>query len=191
MPSTLPSNLVSFASILQETFNVASFFLVYTLVPGESSRIKDGQGTGSMKALGDLLRAHETYFHPSNHGSWTSPLFNFLHCLCEHIYSRLLYQNSDKYNCPENWKLLPEDLTLISEWLQPLAYLGLFGKDAWVTHQCQSILRFLMCKPYLDTKEKGSTDAEKGLISSFIHSDSPVLSPSFFPGDCGTQATFP
>ncbi|RKP15424.1 hypothetical protein BJ684DRAFT_14332 [Piptocephalis cylindrospora] len=127
-----------------ETSNVASFFLIYTIVPGESLRLRDGQEPGSLGTLGDLLRAHETYFHPSNHGPWTSPLFNFLHGLCGHLYGRLLYQTSDKYNCADNWKLLPEDLTLFSEWIQPLAYLGLFGKDNWVTHQCQSILRYLM-----------------------------------------------
>jgi proteasome activator subunit 4 len=102
----------------------AAKLIVYLLRPS---------GGGAFALLRRVIKAVESYLHPSNGGYWTYRLAQLLASLCEYITERVRAEKQ----LPEGQagKLTTEDITCLAELILPLALQGLYSKSGTATLQ--------------------------------------------------------
>lgn len=95
------------------------------------------QKNSVMQLLEKLVKALESYFHPSNSGTWTKGLHSFLLDLVDAFVKRVF---SERYRrpiwfifIPDEAKLTEEQITSFVNIVKPVAFLGMFCKQESVT----------------------------------------------------------
>lgn len=100
-------------------------------------------GSKALDSLSKLLQATESFFHPSNYGSWQSKLARFLQNLCWEFVRR--WREEEKPDCPtpHEWRLTPlirREFTLA---IRNVALLSMFCKDPLAMASTQQAMRSL------------------------------------------------
>jgi proteasome activator subunit 4 len=83
-----------------------------------------------MGHLAVMVNALENYFHPSNHGSWTAILAQFLHSLTSEFLKRCLYEASEICVIPVDLRITPEMKEEFVNLVSRSAFLAMFGRDS-------------------------------------------------------------
>jgi len=86
----------------------------------------------TMTNLKHLFSVADTYFHPSNHGSWTEGLLQLMRSLTDHLSQRLWRERKEKPSwltpIPLSWKLSDEDVALMCQAILPVAWKAMYSK---------------------------------------------------------------
>ena len=110
----------------------AAKLIVYLQRPG---------GGVAFTMLTRLIKAVESYLHPSNNGYWTYRISQLLASLCEYTLERVRSECALPDGDP--CKLTPADINNVAELILPLALQGLYSKSGTATlHSCM-VLRHL------------------------------------------------
>lgn len=112
--------------------------IVYSLSPqclDEESSI--------MASLEGLLEAVDTFYHPSNAGSWTTFLGQFTLYLTDIFVSRWNREQSDELDVPANRKISPALKTRFVLALREVTFMGIFSKSSRVAHYYYAALQGL------------------------------------------------
>ncbi|ROT36446.1 hypothetical protein SODALDRAFT_335545 [Sodiomyces alkalinus F11] len=112
--------------------------IVYSLSPQcldeESSIIASLEG---------LLEAVDTFYHPSNAGSWTTFLGQFTLYLTDIFVSRWNREQSDELDIPADRKISPALKTRFVLALREVTFMGIFSKSSRVAHYYYAALQGL------------------------------------------------
>ncbi|KAL2755489.1 hypothetical protein ACRALDRAFT_2041851 [Sodiomyces alcalophilus JCM 7366] len=112
--------------------------LVYSLSPeclDEESSI--------MASLEGFLEAVDTFYHPSNAGSWTTFLGQFTLYLTDIFVSRWNREQSDELDVPADRKISPALKTRFVLALREVTFMGIFSKSSRVAHYYYAALQGL------------------------------------------------
>jgi proteasome activator subunit 4 len=93
--------------------------------------------------LEGLLEAVDTFYHPSNAGSWTSFLGQFTLYLTDIFVSRWNRENSGELEVPDDRRVTPELKKRFVLALRDVTFVGLFSKSSRVAHLYYSALQGL------------------------------------------------
>ena len=115
----------------------AAKLLVYLLRPGGCD------GGGSFAMLRRLIKALETYMHPSNNGYWTRRLSQLVASLCEYFAERVRRERLLPIGAYADVRLGEADVRAFAQLLLPVALQGLFSKSGSVTLQSCTALKHL------------------------------------------------
>ncbi|KAI0203640.1 hypothetical protein F4808DRAFT_25979 [Astrocystis sublimbata] len=92
-----------------------------------------GQESSIMNSLEGLLESVDTFFHPSNHGSWTRMLAQLTYYLSELFVSRWCKEQNGEMDTPADRKIDPELKKRFVLCLREVTFMGLYGKGSSVT----------------------------------------------------------
>lgn len=85
--------------------------------------------------LATLIKAIETYFHPSNHGSWVSLLANFVYHFLNQLMNRVFRERSKvdqwKPEVPVDHRISDDEIEEVITILKPIAFMLLYNKGAF------------------------------------------------------------
>ncbi|KAH6662387.1 hypothetical protein F5X68DRAFT_218527 [Plectosphaerella plurivora] len=112
--------------------------LVYSLSP----QCLEGE-LSILTRLEGLLEAVDTFYHPSNAGSWTSFLGQFTLYLTDIFVSRWNRENSGELEVPDDRRVTPELKKRFVLALRDVTFVGLFSKSSRVAHLYYSALQGL------------------------------------------------
>ena len=99
----------------------AAKLIVYLLEPGV------GGETQTMQMLRRLVKAVESFLHPSNGGYWTRRLSQLLSSLCENLSARV--RREEALPDGDALKLTRDDVASFTGVVLPLAFQGLYSKN--------------------------------------------------------------
>ena len=118
----------------------AAKLIVYLLEPGV------GGETQTMQMLRRLVKAVESFLHPSNGGYWTRRLSQLLSSLCENLSARV--RREEALPDGEARKLTRDDVAAFTGVVLPLAFQGLYSKNGAATLQaCQALKTLALMDP--------------------------------------------
>lgn len=127
---------------------MAARWIIHSLSPlGLLSQ--DGNSSPASSILTGLegfMESVETFFHPSNQGSWTTFLAQFTHHLADIFVNRWNREQSGELNTPVSRRITPELKRRFVMALRNVTFMGLFGKSTkitgyyYVTLQCLAFL---------------------------------------------------
>ncbi|KAI8928589.1 hypothetical protein BC831DRAFT_447887 [Entophlyctis helioformis] len=116
-------------------------FIVFTIFPAQSD---PGQfSSNSLDHLETLIRAVESFYHPSNSGKWSYPLARFIQCLSFEFYRRLQLERKPDTQVPQHYRLSSDIQTRFVTLLRTVAYLAMFGKDPRAVSSANGALKYL------------------------------------------------
>eukprot|EP00960_Hanusia_phi_P076941 768630-Hanusia_phi.AAC.5 len=98
-------------------------------------------GGEPLRMLGKIIRAIESYLHPSNGGYWTHRLSQLLASLCEYLMERVRAERDVPDG--ESYKLQANDISNIARLILPVALQGLYSKSNTATLQSCVALKYL------------------------------------------------
>lgn len=98
-------------------------------------------GSKALDHLAKLIMSCETFFHPSNHGSWTIVLTAFIQDLCYEFLRRWKDEERPACKTPEAWRLTPRIKREFVLTIRTVALLSMFSKDFTATGATRSALR--------------------------------------------------
>lgn len=128
---------------MQNPLESLARFTIYTIYPSQTTTTSGTVRKPTLDHLLTLLRATETFFHPSNHGKWTYKLCRFLQNLSLFFLERWRLEhgsNGDSKTPPAN--RLTADIRLsFVEAIKPLLFMALFGKDPLAVLAIQGALK--------------------------------------------------
>ncbi|GAA94209.1 uncharacterized protein L969DRAFT_375946 [Mixia osmundae IAM 14324] len=112
---------------------------------GEASYIKRPLKAGSyaLGALQKLIEALETYFHPSNQGTWTASLASFLDQLCAAFIKRWSQENKADCKTPVAWRLTEAIRDEFVNILRTVTLLIIFTRDMFAFVSAQNAVKLL------------------------------------------------
>ncbi|TDZ15375.1 Proteasome activator complex subunit 4 [Colletotrichum orbiculare MAFF 240422] len=113
-------------------------WIVYSL----SSKCLD-QENSILASLEGLLEAIDTFYHPSNVGSWTTFLGQFTVYLTDIFVSRWNREQSGELDTPEDRRITPALKLRFVAALKEVTYMGLFSKSNRVAHYYYASLQGL------------------------------------------------
>jgi proteasome activator subunit 4 len=93
--------------------------------------------------LEDLIQAVETFFHPSNSGSWTRPLAQFLYYLADFVVLRWNREHSGEMDVPEDRRLNDAVKRRFVLCLREVTFMGIFSKSDKAVQYSLSALQSL------------------------------------------------
>ncbi|EAT86042.2 hypothetical protein SNOG_06211 [Parastagonospora nodorum SN15] len=100
-----------------------------------------------MSKLEGLFQAIETFFHPSNSGSWTRPLAMFIYYLSDFFVLRWNRERSGEMEVPEDRKLNDAVKRRFVLCLREVTFMGIFSKSDKAMQRsippCKALLRFI------------------------------------------------
>ncbi|EGS19696.1 putative proteasome activator protein [Thermochaetoides thermophila DSM 1495] len=96
-----------------------------------------------LSSLEGLLESIDTFFHPSNQGSWTSFLAQLTFYLTDIFVSRWNRENSGELEVPEERKITPELKKRFVMALREVTFMGIFSKGSKVVNYYYSTLQGL------------------------------------------------
>jgi proteasome activator subunit 4 len=100
-------------------------------------------GSKALDHLAKLIVSCETFFHPSNHGAWTTILTTFIHTLTWEFTKRWMEEEKPECKTPIAWRLTPgikREFVLI---IRSVALIAMFSKDGTSTNATRGALRSL------------------------------------------------
>ncbi|KAJ3092428.1 hypothetical protein HK102_007439 [Quaeritorhiza haematococci] len=121
-------------------------FIAYTVYPSSNSSTSSTTyqpPVTSLSLLTDMIRALESYFHPSNIGRWTYPLTRFLALLSAEFLRRIKEEQDPHCTTPRHLRLTPTTISQFASVLRPVTFLAMFGKDAFSVSSAHAALRSL------------------------------------------------
>lgn len=117
--------------LIVQVDNLAIFLvcLMYPAPPAGGDTSKH-PNLNALKHLSVLINALENYYHPSNHGSWTSTLVQFLHSVSAEFLKRCLYEKQENCVIPNHLRLTQEMRDEFVRLVSRPAFLAMFGRDS-------------------------------------------------------------
>lgn len=76
-----------------------------------------------------LLEGIDTFFHPSNSGTWTKPLAQLVYYLADFFVMRWNREQSGEYDIPEDRRLTPEIRRWFVLCLRDVTFMGIYSKS--------------------------------------------------------------
>ncbi|PNS16622.1 hypothetical protein CAC42_4586 [Sphaceloma murrayae] len=93
--------------------------------------------------LEGLIQGIETFFHPSNSGSWTKPLSQLVYYLADFFVMRWNREQSGEYDVPGDRRLTPEIKQRFVLCLRDVVFMGIFAKSGTAMNYSLSTLQSL------------------------------------------------
>ena len=93
--------------------------------------------------LEGLIQAVETFFHPSNYGSWTRPLCQLIYYLSDFFVMRWNSEHTGEMEVPEHRKLNANIKHRFVLCLREVTFMGIYSKSSTATNFCLSTLQSL------------------------------------------------
>lgn len=97
----------------------------------------------ALSQLEGLIQGIETFFHPSNSGSWTKSLAQMVYYLSDFFVMRWNREHSGEYDVPESRKLTPEIRRRFVLCLRDVTFMGIFAKSGTAMNYSLSTLQSL------------------------------------------------
>ncbi|KAM0792923.1 hypothetical protein ACM66B_002682 [Microbotryomycetes sp. NB124-2] len=126
-------------------------------------------GSKALDALGKLVQATESYFHPSNYGSWAPKLARFLQNVTWEFHRRWTEEHKQDCKTPQAWRLTPSIRLEFVKTMKTVALLSMFSRDAITmacTQQALKILSLLEPELILPAILERSVPALEGLLET-------------------------
>ncbi|KAK5174038.1 Proteasome activator BLM10 [Saxophila tyrrhenica] len=115
-------------------------WIVMSLSP-QCLEAKDGKSV--LHQLEALLQGIETFFHPSNSGSWTKPLAQLIYYLADFFVMRWNREQSGEYDIPADRKLNDEVKRRFVLCLRDVVFMGIYAKSGTAMNYALSTLQSL------------------------------------------------
>ncbi|KAK5119725.1 hypothetical protein LTR85_007301 [Meristemomyces frigidus] len=93
--------------------------------------------------LEGLIQGIETFFHPSNSGSWTKPLAQLIYYLADFFVMRWNREQTGEYEIPEDRKLNDEVKKRFVLCLRDVVFMGIYAKSGTAMNYSLSTLQSL------------------------------------------------
>ncbi|KAF2153913.1 hypothetical protein K461DRAFT_223684 [Myriangium duriaei CBS 260.36] len=93
--------------------------------------------------LEGLIQGIETFFHPSNSGSWTKSLSQLVYYLADFFVMRWNREQNGEYDVPDHRKLTPELKHRFVLCLREVVFMGIFAKSGTAMNYSLSTLQSL------------------------------------------------
>lgn len=90
-----------------------------------------------------LIQGIETFFHPSNSGSWTKPLAQLIYYLADFFVMRWNREQSGEYEVPEDRRLTDEVKRRFVLCLRDVVFMGIYAKSGTAMNYSLSTLQSL------------------------------------------------
>ena len=106
-------------------------------------------GSKALESLAKFVQATESFFHPSNHGTWSHLLGRFIQSLCSEFLSRWTAEHRPDCKTPKSWRLttvMKQEFVLT---LRTVALLAMYSKDPAMLMSAHSALN---CMAQLEPK---------------------------------------
>lgn len=100
-------------------------------------------GKSILHQLEALIQGIETFFHPSNAGSWTKPLSQLVYYLADFFVMRWNREQSGEYDVPEDRKLNSEVKRRFVLCLKDVVFMGIYAKSGTAMNYSLSTLQSL------------------------------------------------
>ncbi|KAF5377581.1 hypothetical protein D9615_005140 [Tricholomella constricta] len=129
-------------------FSAFAKLLVYSMSVDGDIRNNESQkgylaGSKALDSLDRVITSTESFFHPSNFGSWTSILTAFLNRLAAEFVKRLKEEEQESCKTPITRRITPAIRRGFVAVLRTPALLAMFSKDAVCASYAQSALRVM------------------------------------------------
>ena len=99
--------------------------------------------TSVLTSLEDLMNGLETFFHPSNSGSWTKPLSQFISSLCDFFVLRWNRELNGELDTPPERRLNNEIRARFVKCLREVVFMGIFAKSGTAISHSLFALQYL------------------------------------------------
>ncbi|KAK4046499.1 Proteasome activator BLM10 [Microbotryomycetes sp. JL201] len=126
-------------------------------------------GSKALDALGKLIQAIESYFHPSNYGTWAPKLARFLQNVTWEFHRRWTEERKPECKTRQAWRLTPGIRLEFVKTMKTVALLSMFSRDAFTmacTQQALKILSLLEPDLILPAILERSVPALEGLLET-------------------------
>lgn len=121
-----------------------SHFIARWIVMSLSPQCLDVDNLKStLHQLEGLIQGIETFFHPSNSGSWTKSLSQLVYYLADFFVMRWNREQSGEYEVPEDRKLTPEVKRRFVLCLRDVVFMGIYAKSGTAMNYSLSTLQSL------------------------------------------------
>ncbi|KAK4048054.1 Proteasome activator BLM10 [Microbotryomycetes sp. JL221] len=117
-----------------------------TPAEGMQSSLKDQTylgGSKALDALGKLIQATESYFHPSNYGAWAPNLGRFLQNVTWEFHRRWMEEQKSDCKTPKAWRLTPNIRLEVVKTMRTVALLSMFSRDPITIACSQQALKIM------------------------------------------------
>ncbi|RMX83722.1 hypothetical protein D0869_05104, partial [Hortaea werneckii] len=114
----------------------------YCLSPTTESN-PNNKSRSVLHQLEALIQGIETFFHPSNSGSWTKPLSQLIYYLSDFFVMRWNREQSGEYIVPEDRKLNEEVRRRFVLCLRDVVFMGIYAKSGTAMNYSLSTLQSL------------------------------------------------
>ncbi|KAM0751556.1 hypothetical protein T439DRAFT_300497 [Meredithblackwellia eburnea MCA 4105] len=98
-------------------------------------------GSKALDSLAKLIQATESFFHPSNYGTWAPTLGHFLQHLTWEFHKRQKEEERADCKTPMAWRLTPEIRRQFVLTMRTVALLSMFSRDAVTIATAQASLK--------------------------------------------------
>ncbi|KAF2716517.1 hypothetical protein K431DRAFT_307719 [Polychaeton citri CBS 116435] len=106
--------------------------------------LEESKGQNSiMHQLEGLLQGIETFFHPSNSGSWTKPLSQLVYYLADFFVMRWNREASGEYSIPQDRRLTPAVRRRFVLCMRDVVFMGIYAKSGTAMNYSLSALQSL------------------------------------------------
>ncbi len=100
-------------------------------------------GKSVLHQLEALLQGVETFFHPSNSGTWTKPIAQLVYYLADFFVMRWNREQSGEYDIPEDRKLNAEVKRRFVLCMRDVVFMGIYAKSGTAMNYSLSTLQSL------------------------------------------------
>ncbi|KAI8805465.1 hypothetical protein BJ742DRAFT_820531 [Cladochytrium replicatum] len=139
-----------FEQFRKSKFESLAKFLIYTAYPDPDDEgfmdvdsVSRPPATRSLFHLGILIRAVETYFHPSNTGRWTWTIVRFIQRLSAEFLRRLKEESLPTCKTPLSYRLTKSMSREFVKILTTPTFLAMYGKDPYSVIASHTTLKYL------------------------------------------------
>eukprot|EP00052_Salpingoeca_macrocollata_P022088 m.190830 g.190830 ORF g.190830 m.190830 type:complete len:1825 (+) comp21711_c1_seq2:66-5540(+) len=181
--SRLPHNVLLLMPEGDQLVGQISVLIIHMIEPGNTV----------LDYLQRLLRSVESFFHPSNTGSWSPHLGSFLNLLCSQFARRLHEESLPNSIIPAKFRLGADVRRRFAEILKPVVFLAQFSKSPHMVANSTYALRELafispetVLPPFLERvfpalETLTETHQTVSILSALVTVCRPLLSPRNFP----------
>lgn len=118
-------------------------YMIARLIVSSMSPACTKDDNSIMSSLEGFMESIDTFFHPSNQGSWTSMLGQLTYYLTEAFVSRWNREQTGELDLPQERKINPELKKRFVLSLKEVTFMGLFSKSSRASHYYYSALQGL------------------------------------------------
>ncbi|KAJ3576138.1 hypothetical protein NP233_g640 [Leucocoprinus birnbaumii] len=98
-------------------------------------------GSKALDSLARLIASVESFFHPSNSGSWTQDLSAFIKCIASEFNKRWFEEQKPDCKIPMNRRLTRQMKRELVKSMRTVALLAMFSQDSTVVNNIQGCLK--------------------------------------------------